>query len=100
MLYFVIPVRNILIMNSLKFEQSVNHEDVAIELDMKNFMKYSSDLCRETEISDDSIRRNSKIINYKTEDCADLGKISSISEYQLQKEEKVRDTYTFCCFIM
>ena len=82
-----IAVKKVLIMNSIKFEQSSDHKDLAIEWDIKNFMNHSLDPCRKTEVRDDGVRTNNKIIDYKVEDCTDVEAISSIFGNRLDQNE-------------
>ena len=78
-------------MNSTYFKRSADPEYPEISLDMTNFMEHLSDeyICGKSEVRDDSVRTNPKIIDCKAEDCADLGIISSVSKIELEGEEKV-----------
>ena len=92
--YSVILVIKLDIMSSINFEQSPNHEYPAIELDMKNVMEHLSNeyyTCRKFEIMDEGIWTNPKSSDRETENCTDLGEISSVPELKLERDEKVSD---------
>ena len=78
-------------MNSTHLKRSPDHENPAIILDMTNFMEHLSDeyIRGKSEVRDDGVRTNPKIMNSENADCTDLGEISSISEIKLEREEKV-----------
>ena len=78
-------------MNSTNFKRCPDREYPAISLDMTNFMEHLSDeyICGKAEVRDDSVRTNPKIINSESENCTDLGEISSVSGIELEREEKV-----------
>ena len=92
MFFFVILVIELFVMNSVQFKRSPGHEYPTIELEMTNFMENLSDeyVCGKTELSDDSVQTNSKIIDCKTEKCTDLGENFSVSGLKFEREEKVR----------
>ena len=94
MFYFVISVTCFFIMNSLHFEQPPKYEYPAIVLDMTNFMEHLSDeyVCERT-ITHDSANTNPNTIDCKSEDSICLRQISSVSEDELEREEKVRQSY-------
>ena len=81
-------------MNSDHFEHIPKCDYPAIELNMMDFMKDLSNeyICKKIDITrrDADVHTNSKIINGKTEDCIDLGEISSISVGRVKQEEGVR----------
>ena len=78
-------------MSFVGVEFSHDHDYPAIELDMANFMNYLSDeyVCGKTEVRNDGVQSNSKIIDCKIEDYAELGEISSTSGVRLEREKKV-----------
>ena len=79
-------------MNAVHFKSSPDHEYPTIELDMTNFMEHLSDelICKNAEVRDNCAETNQRKLNFKTEDCTDLGEIPSVSEVGLEREEKVR----------
>jgi len=68
------------------------HNYPAIELDMTDFMKHLSNeyVCGKVDVGDDGGQTNPNTINCKTEDCTDLGDISSNSVGTVKQEEGVR----------
>ena len=79
-------------MNSIHFEHSSDHEYPATELDMKNVLEqlsaeYNSN---KSEKKYHGVLTNQRIIDYKVEDCTNLGDISSISRTGQERQEKVR----------
>lgn len=90
-------------MNSIHLEHSPNHNYPAIELDMTDFVEHLSEeyLHGKVDLRDDGIQTNPKIIGYKSEDCTNLGGISSISVSGLTLEERVRNfNYYYLMFIV
>ena len=79
-------------MNSDDLEQSPDHNYPAIKLDMVDFMKHLSDecICEKVDVRDDGGQINPNTIHCKTEDCTDLGDISSNSVSRVEQEEGVR----------
>lgn len=97
-----ILVLKVLNMNSVKFENSPDYENPAIEIDVKDLMEKLSEeyICSKTELRDDAVQIIPKKTDCKTEDCTDLEEISSISKSELEQEEKVRKIDTdFVCVL-
>ena len=88
-------------MNSVNFEHSPDRKYPAIELDMTNFVEYLSDenIHEKAEVRNDSVRISPKIIECKTEDCADLAEISSVLDIKLEQEEKVSKFRRISCVL-
>lgn len=79
-------------MNSVHMEYSSDRDYPAIELDMADFMEHLSEeyMCGEVDVSNGSMQTNLKIIDYKTEECTDLGDMLSIATSGLAREQQVR----------
>ena len=89
-------------MNSDHFEHPSSNDDYPlIKLDMTDFTVHKSEeyISRKIYVNDDSVQTNPTIIDCKTEDCTDLGEISSVSEGGLKQEEKVRYSLQKVCVI-
>lgn len=78
-------------MNFLHFKCSPEHKYPVIELDMTDFTEHLSKeyVCQTSDGRDDHARTSPKIDDCKTEDCADLGEIFSVSRVK-HEEEMVR----------
>ena len=80
-------------MNSLHLERSPDFKYPAIELDVTNVAEHLSGkyICKKVgEVEDDTVQINPKITDCKTEDCINLGEISSASGVELERKEKVK----------
>ena len=79
-------------MDSTHFKRSPDPEYPAVSLDMTNCKEHLSEkyICGKSEVRDDDVGTHSILMDCKTEDCTDLGEISSVSRIKLEREEKVR----------
>ena len=87
----LILVIKLFVMNSTHFKRSPDSEYSAVSLHMTSCMEHLSDkyIHGKSEVRDDGVGTNPIIMDCKTEDCTDLGEISSVSRIKLEREEKV-----------
>lgn len=78
-------------MNTICFDHSPDYEYPGTKLDMKTFMDHLSVeyIANKSKGRDHDVGTNPRISDCKTEDCTDLGEISSISRVGQEQDEKV-----------
>ena len=85
-------------MSFVHFEHSLDREHPATELDVKNFTVHLSDEYAREKVDgrDDYVQTETKVVECKTEDCADFKDASCISGGELKQEDEVRILGTKC----
>ena len=66
------------------------HKYPTIELDKANLKISEEHVFEKSDVKNDGVQTNLRTTGCKTEDCTDLGEISSVSGIKLEREEKVR----------